>query len=68
MRSLPMKVCSLTLFLSVGCWLAVVVVVVVVVIVVVYVVAHVVVKRDRKVRSLPIEVCSPTLLASRTPN
>ena len=64
-----MEVCSLKLFLSVGCWLAVVVVVVaVVVVVVVYVVAHVVVKRDRKVRSLPIEVCSPTLLASRTPN
>ena len=60
---------SLPMFLSVGCWLAVVVVVVVVVvIVVVYVVAHVVVKRDRKVRSLPIEVCSLRLLATRTPN
>ena len=39
MRSLPMEVCSLTLFLSVDCWLAVVVVVVVV-----YVVAHIVIK------------------------
>ena len=43
MLSLPREVCSLTLFLSVGCWLAVVVVVVVVVIVVVFVVDVVVV-------------------------
>ena len=42
MLSLPREVCSLTLFLSIGCWLAVVCVVIVVVVVVVYVVAHVV--------------------------
>ena len=41
MLSLPREVCSLTLFLSVGCWLAVVVVVVVYV---VYVVTHIVIK------------------------
>ena len=37
-QSLPMDVCSLTLFLSVGCWLAVVV------FVVVYVVVHIIIK------------------------
>ena len=47
MLSLPREMCSLKLFLSVGCWLVVVVVVIivpVVVVVVVYVVTHVVVK------------------------